>query len=57
LSEALLVQARRVGPHTRRSLDAIHLTSALTAGADVLMTYDERLEVAAQAVGVAVEVP
>jgi predicted nucleic acid-binding protein len=35
--------ARRVGPNVLRSLDAIHLASALIVDADLVLTYDDRL--------------
>lgn len=35
--------ARRLGPPVLRSLDAVHLASALLTDVDVLVAYDERL--------------
>src|SRR5437588_107580 len=35
--------ARRVSPNLLRSLDAIHLASALIVDADLVLTYDDRL--------------
>lgn len=51
--------AGTVGPPALRSLDAIHLATALSLGADleVLITYDERLAEAAGAAGIAAEAP
>jgi uncharacterized protein len=40
--------ARRIGPNVLRSLDAIHLATAVLVDADVLITYDERLAVVAR---------
>lgn len=40
--------ARRLGPPTLRSLDAIHLASALLIDADVFIAYDFRLLKAAR---------
>ena len=42
-----------------RTLDALHLASALTLGPDLrtLVTYDERMAAAAQDLGLAVEAP
>jgi PIN domain len=40
--------ARRIGPHVLRSLDAIHLATAILVDADALITYDERLAAAAR---------
>lgn len=52
-------QAGRLDPTIVRSLDAIHLASALTLGDDLegLVTYDDRLAEAARANGVAVVAP
>lgn len=43
----LLSLARRIGPPTLRSLDAIHLATAVLVDADLLMTHDHRLAAAA----------
>ena len=53
LDEALLRRARIVGPKELRSLDAIHLASAIAVGADAILTYGLRLADAAAAVGLA----
>lgn len=52
LGDAVLQRARRIGPSTLRSLDAIHLASVLTVGADTVLTFDERLASAANSIGV-----
>jgi predicted nucleic acid-binding protein len=59
LSEDLLTAAGRVSPQDLRTLDAIHLTSALTLGAelDAVVTYDTRMIDAARAAGLRVESP
>ncbi|WP_345702736.1 PIN domain-containing protein [Pseudonocardia eucalypti] len=49
--------ARRVGPDGLRSLDAIHLASAVLADADLVLTYDERMAVACAEFGLAVARP
>ena len=51
--------AGRLDPSVLRSLDAIHLASALDLGDDLegLVTYDDRLAGAAEANGVAVISP
>lgn len=54
LSEAVLVRARGVGGNHLRSLDAIHLSSALAVGADHLLTYDDRLADSATDAGLTV---
>ena len=57
LSDGILRRARKVGTESLRSLDAIHLASALSAGAESLMTFDLRLAQAADAIGVTVLQP
>lgn len=57
LSDAVLVRARGVGAHRLRSLDAIHLASALAVGADHLVTYDDRLADSARNAGISVLSP
>jgi predicted nucleic acid-binding protein len=57
LGDAVLARARRVGRDELRSLDAIHLASAIAVGADSILTYDNRLAGAAAAVGLAVLSP
>jgi predicted nucleic acid-binding protein len=52
LSEQVVSVGRRVGPPTLRSLDAIHVASALVAAADRLVAYDHRLLTAAQELGI-----
>jgi len=49
--------ARRVRPDRLRSLDAIHLASALVIDADVVLTYDERLARACADNGLRVATP
>jgi len=51
--------AGRLDPELLRSLDAVHLASALMLGDDLdaLVTYDERLALAARGNGVAVVAP
>jgi uncharacterized protein len=49
--------ARRIGPNVLRSLDAIHLATAVLIDADVLLTYDDRLAEATRANGMAVSSP
>lgn len=40
--------ARRIGPNALRSLDTIHLATAILVDVDVLITYDDRLAAAAR---------
>lgn len=49
--------ARRIGPTVLRSLDAIHVATAVLLDADRLISYDERVNVAARHNGIAVETP
>lgn len=44
------------GPHLR-SLDAIHIVTALRVAADVFVTYDQRQAEAAETVGLEVQAP
>jgi len=59
LDEPLLDRAGDLGPPALRSLDAIHLSAALSIGTDlgVLFTYDERLRTAAHEHGLQTESP
>jgi predicted nucleic acid-binding protein len=47
----------RVDPPLLRTLDAIHLASALEVGADEMIVYDRRLADAARANGLTVTSP
>lgn len=57
LDEAVLQRARHVGAGELRSLDAIHLASAIAVGAESLLTYDTRLAGAAAALGLVALAP
>lgn len=57
LRPAVLQRARIVGPPGLRSLDAVHLASAVAIQARQLMTFDERLASAARGEGIEVSVP
>jgi predicted nucleic acid-binding protein len=56
---AVAERAARVGPPALRSLDAIHLATALSLGADLdsFVAYDDRLVAAARRAGVRVVSP
>ncbi len=56
---AVLAIARRLDPSELRSLDAIHLATVLSIGADLggLFSYDDRLTAAALAAGLRVLAP
>jgi predicted nucleic acid-binding protein len=57
LRPAVLDRARTIGPPVLRSLDAIHLASAVLLEADQLLTFDDRLAAAAHGEGLAVLSP
>lgn len=58
LSDAIADRAGAVPPPTLRSLDAIHLVTAIVAGSlDAFVTYDDRLAQAARAAGLSVVQP
>ena len=57
LGSEVVALARRVNPAALRSLDAIHLASALLLDAGVVLTYDQRLAVACIESGPAVAAP
>ena len=59
VERTLLLAAGRVEPAALRSLDAIHLATALSLGLDLdaLVTYDARMAEAARRVRLVVEAP
>ncbi|MCU0252426.1 MAG: type II toxin-antitoxin system VapC family toxin [Vicinamibacterales bacterium] len=59
IDQELLRLAGTIGPPRLRSLDAIHLASALSIGdyPEAFITYDERLAAAARAAGLNVLTP
>lgn len=57
VSAQLLHDARRLTSASVRTLDAIHLASAITVDADEFVAYDKRLLDAALALGMAVATP
>ena len=58
LDEPLLRDAAALSPTGLRSLDAVHLATALSLdGLDVIVTYDRRLDEAASEAGLVVESP
>jgi uncharacterized protein len=48
ISEEVHILAERINPNRLRSLDAIHVASAMLVGADLLITYDDRMVEAAE---------
>ena len=59
LSDTITAAASRVSPAGLRTLDAIHVATALSIGPDLesFVTYDDRLAEAARAVGLPVVRP
>jgi uncharacterized protein len=60
VSPDLLTEAAHLGPERLRTLDAIHVASALRiqrAGLTALVTYDQRMRDAAAAVGLPTTAP
>ena len=59
VEDAILEAAIRISPATIRTLDAIHLASALSLGDELgsFVTYDRRMRDAALAMGLPVESP
>ncbi len=57
MAAEVLALARRVAPTVLRSLDAIHLASAILLDADLLLAYDRRLVEAARHHGLATSSP
>jgi hypothetical protein len=59
LDDDILSRASELGPPALRTLDAIHLASALSFGRelDALVTYDRRLAEAAEHAGLTVSAP
>jgi predicted nucleic acid-binding protein len=52
LTPAVMRRARTIGPASLRSLDAIHLSAAISLGAVEMLTFDHRLAEAAESLGV-----
>lgn len=57
LDDEVIALARRLGPPTLRTLDALHLATAVLLDADLLVAYDHRLASAAGEAGLFVESP
>ncbi len=51
LTPVVMQRARTIGPASLRSLDAIHLSAAISLGAVEMLTYDRRLAEAAESLG------
>lgn len=57
IDESVVSLARRLGPANLRSLDAIHLATAVLLDADLVVAYDDRLVAAAEELGLATVSP
>ena len=59
LDDVLLDAAAGIGPDTLRTLDAIHLAAAMALGDDLtaVVTYDRRMAIGAEALGLPVVSP
>nr|WP_040562925.1 type II toxin-antitoxin system VapC family toxin [Kineosphaera limosa] len=57
IDERVITRARSVVGPQLRSLDAIHLATALIVGVDAMITYDDRLTEAARKSGLEVLAP
>jgi len=59
MDDAVLHTAATLAPSSLRSLDAVHLATAISLGnrLEVMVCYDERLASAAQAAGIEVAQP
>ncbi len=57
ISTEVVALARRLHPQVLRSLDAMHLASALLLDVDLLLTYDQRLTDAAREHGIKTAAP
>lgn len=59
LRQRIAMDAAVIGPHALRTLDAIHLATALALGGDLdaFVTYDDRLADAARLLGLPVVQP
>jgi uncharacterized protein len=57
VTESILRRAATVEPAFLRSLDAVHLATALDTGAEAMIVYDRRLADAARAHGLTVMSP
>lgn len=52
MDSVVMTRARTIDPASLRSLDAIHLSAAISLGVTEMLTFDQRLTDAAESVGV-----
>ena len=57
ISDDMVSLARRLAPRVLRTLDAIHLATAIVLDADLVLTYDDRLADACRRNGLATSAP
>lgn len=57
MSSPIVESARLIGPPVLRSLDAIHLATAIAVGAGEVWTYDDRLAAASEEMGIVARMP
>lgn len=57
IDQRIVESARIIGPPILRSLDAIHLVTALLVSASEVWTYDDRFAQAAEGMGIAARMP
>lgn len=57
VDDDVLDLAGRLAPPALRSLDALHVATAVRAGVDLLVTYDRRMTAAAEAMGMLTAAP
>lgn len=57
LNRAIAQRAANLGPATLRTLDAIHVATAIELRVDVVITYDQRMLEACEANGLEVAAP
>ena len=57
VEDEILGLSRRLNPNALRSLDALHLASALVLDTDIMLTYDDRLAQACEQNGLPTSAP
>lgn len=57
MADDVLALARRIGPTSLRTLDAIHLATAMLLDVEVVLCYDDRLTAACEHHGLATKAP